>query len=256
MVPMCYPAEPLRNEFIPNWAMFFIIQLDEARRLRRLPAAWQPLVRRRVQGLVRYFRQFENERGLLERLKSWVFVEWSKANDYVQDVNFPTNMLYAMTLRSAARLLGDKQLAKQADQIDATVRELSWRNGQFLDHAFRDHHGGLVVREDATEVCQYYAFFTGLASPKREKELWQRLVRADYGKLHPANVFVGKIMRFQLLIENGEYDAARSEVMKSYLPMAKTTGTLWELFQKNVSCNHGFTSYVAVLIDQLHRARR
>ena len=32
---------------------------------------------------------------------------------------------------------------------------------------------------------------------------------------------------------------------------AKATGTLWELFQDTVSCNHGFTSYIAVLIDRL-----
>jgi alpha-L-rhamnosidase len=136
------------------------------------------------------------------------------------------------------------------------VRELSWRDGVFVDHAVRDHHNQLVVRNDASEVCQYYAFFTGLATPGREKALWQRLVRADYGALFPANVFVGKIMRFQLLIENGEFEAARRELLKSYLPMAKMTGTLWELFQKNVSCNHGFTSYVAVLIDRLSRKQR
>ena len=37
--------------------------------------------------------------------------------------------------------------------------------------------------------------------------------------------------------------------------MVKLTGTLWELFEKNVSCNHGFTSYIAVLIDQLAAAQ-
>ena len=62
-------------------------------------------------------------------------------------------------------------------------------------------------------------------------------------------------MRLELLIDNGEHEAARRELMKSYLPMAKSTGTLWELFQKTVSCNHGFTSYVAVLIDRFVEAR-
>ncbi|MCX6945702.1 MAG: hypothetical protein NT173_13250, partial [Opitutales bacterium] len=83
-----------------------------------------------------------------------------------------------------------------------------------------------------------------------------RLVRADYGTLYPANVFVGKIMRFELLIANGELAAARRELLKSYVPMARATGTLWELFEKHVSCNHGFTSYIAMLIDQLAAARR
>ncbi len=256
MVPMCYPAEALQDQFIPNWALFLIVQLDEARRLRRLPAAWQPLVERRVRGLLAYFRRFENESGLLEKLENWVFVEWSKANEFVQDVNFPTNMLYAMTLRSAARLLRDPRLAAQAGRIEATIRALAWRDGRFADNAVRDKSGRLVVTEHASEACQYYAFFTGLASTRRETALWQRLVRADYGPLYPANVFVGKIMRFELLIANGELAAARRELMRSYVPMARATGTLWELFQDTVSCNHGFTSFIAVLIDRLAAKRR
>ncbi len=251
MVPMCYPAEALNKQFIPNWAMFFIVQLDEVGRERRLPASLRPLIARRVRGLLDYFRKFENEIGLLEKLESWVFVEWSKANEFVQDVNFPTNMLYAATLRSAARLLRDPKLAAQAAKIEATIRELAWRGGRFVDNATRDKDGKLVVTDNASEVCQYYAFYFGLASPKRETELWKRLVRADYGPLFPANVFVGKIMRLDLLIQHGEYDAARRELLRSYLPMAKLTGTLWELFNKDVSCNHGFTSYIALLIDRL-----
>ena len=256
MVPMCYPAEALQKQFIPNWAMFYIVQLDEASRLRHLPKAWQPLIERSVRGLLAYFRKFENDLGLLEKLESWVFVEWSKANEFVQDVNFPSNMLYAMTLRSAARLLGEPPLETKAGQIEATVRAMAWRDGRFVDNAVRDKAGKLVVTDHASEVCQYYAFFTGVASPVRETALWRRLVRADYGPLYPANVFVGKIMRFQLLLENGEFEAARREVMKNYVRMARTTGTLWELFEKNVSCNHGFTSYIAVLIDQLAAARK
>ncbi len=81
-------------------------------------------------------------------------------------------------------------------------------------------------------------------------------MRADYEPLHPANVFVGKVMRFELLIANGERRVAQAELLKYYLPMARATGTLWELFEKNVSCNHGFTSYIAVLIDRLWREGR
>jgi len=251
MVPMCYPAEPLSRQFIPNWAMFLIVQLDEARRRRRLPESWQPRVERRVRGLLDYFRRFENDLGLLEKLENWVFVEWSKANEFVQDVNFPTNMLYAMTLRAAARLLRDPGLAARAKAVAEAVRTLSWRDGRFVDHAVRDARGVLAVAEHASEACQYYAFFTGLASPRREAALWRRLVRADYGEFYPANVFVGKIMRFELLIAHGERAAARRELLGTYAPMARATGTLWELFERNVSCNHGFTSYVAVLIDRL-----
>ena len=56
----------------------------------------------RVLRLLDYFKPFENEDGLLEKLQSWVFVEWSAANDFVQDVNYPSNMLYAGTLAPPA----------------------------------------------------------------------------------------------------------------------------------------------------------
>lgn len=256
MVPMCYPAEALQRQFIPNWAMFLIVQLDEAARQRRLPAAWRPLVERRVRGLLGYFRRFENELGLLEKLESWVFVEWSKANTFVQDVNFPTNMLYAATLRAAARLLRKPALAARAGRIEAAIRDLAWRDGRFVDHAVRDRRGRLVVQADATEVCQYYAFSYGLTTPDRDPALWRRLVRGDFRGLHPANAFIGKLLRLELLIAHGEPAAAQRELMANFAPMARRTGTLWEHLNDSASCNHGFTSYVAVLIDRLHRAAR
>lgn len=256
MVPMCYPAEALQKMFIPNWAMFLVVQLDEAQRERRLPAEWRALIVRRVRGLLQYFRRFENEFGLLEKLENWVFVEWSKANAFVQDVNFPSNMLYAATLRAAARLLREPALARKAVRIETTIRALAWRDGLFVDNAVRGPDGKLTVTDNASEVCQYYAFSFGIASPRRERALWRRLVRGDYGSLHPANAFVGKLLRLELLIAHGEPAAAQRELMRNFAPMARRTGTLWEHLDDSASCDHGFTSYVAVLIDRLRRAAR
>jgi alpha-L-rhamnosidase len=255
MVPMCYPAEALNRQFIPNWAMFLIVQLDEAMHERQLPKAWRPLMERRVRGLLKYFHRFENEFGLLEKLESWVFVEWSKANNFVQDVNFPSNMLYAATLRAAGRLLNDPALAHQAKQLESVIRQWAWRDGKFVDHAIRDAEGKLVVAEDATEVCQYYAFSYGLTSPRRQPALWRKLVREEFGNLHPANAFIGKLLRLELLIKHGELSAARRELMQNFAPMARRTGTLWEHLDESASCNHGFTAYIAVLIDRLEKRR-
>jgi len=85
MLPMCYPADHYTGRFIPNWAMWFVIQLQEylARSDdRQLVDALEP----KVMSLLKYFERFENEDGLLEKVESWVFVEWSKANSFVQDV--------------------------------------------------------------------------------------------------------------------------------------------------------------------------
>ena len=62
-----------------------------------------------------YFQPFENRDGLLEKLEGWVFVEWSAANRFVQDVNYPSNMLYAGTLSAAGRLDDKPDLVAKAE---------------------------------------------------------------------------------------------------------------------------------------------
>ena len=98
MLPMCYPADHNDGVFIPNWALWFVVQLEEYTQRggdMQLAAALED----KVLGLFDYFKPFLNEDGLLEKLESWVFVEWSAANRFVQDVNYPSNMLYAARSR-------------------------------------------------------------------------------------------------------------------------------------------------------------
>ena len=103
MLPMCYPADHYNGQFIPNWALWFVLQLEEYSIRGGDPAIVQAL-EAKVQRLLDYFERFENKDGLLESLESWVFVEWSAANQFVQDVNYPSNMLYAGALDAAGRM--------------------------------------------------------------------------------------------------------------------------------------------------------
>jgi alpha-L-rhamnosidase len=249
MVPMCYPAEALQGLFIPNWALFFILQLEEARRLRRSPAAWRPWIERQVRGLLRYFRRFENEFGLLENLDGWMFVEWSRANELTRGVNLPTNFLYAAALAAAARLLGEPEPAARARAVRAAACALGWRGDRFADQATRGEDGALRIGEEASEVGQYYALVFGALPAKLRRPLWSRLVEEDFSGLVPANVFVGKLLRLELLVRAGEHARARRELTRYFLPMARETGTLWELFERTVSCNHGFNAALVPLID-------
>lgn len=164
-------------------------------------------------------------------------------------------MLYAAMLRAAGRLLGDERLARKADRVNAAVRALAWRDGRFVDNAARGTDGRREVTTNATEVCQYYAWFTGQLAVAGEPALWRRMVREDYGDLHPANAFGGKILRLELLIAQREYAAARRELLASFAPMARETDKLWEMLNASASRYHGFTSYVGVLIDRLAAAR-
>lgn len=252
MLPMCYPADHYNGMFIPNWALWFVVELEEYGDRsgdRDLVEALRP----RVLKLFEYFKPFENEDGLLEKLQSWVFVEWSKANSFVQDVNYPSNMLYAKALSAAARLYGRANLERQAGRIRDVIRKQSFDGEFFVDNAVRKD-GKLQVTRNRSEVCQYFAFFFNVATPETHAKLWQTLV-SDFGpqrketkkwpEVHPANAFIGNQLRFELLSRHGRGQQILDEALGYWLYMADRTGTLWENDGAYASCNHGFASHAA-----------
>ena len=252
MLPMCYPADHPDSVFIPNWAMWFVVQLEEYLHRsgdRKLVDDLKP----RVMALLDYFKPFKNESGLLEKLDSWIFVEWSAANRFVQDVNYPTNMLFARTLELAGHLYDFPDLLAEAANIKDTIRAQSF-NGQFFrDHSVRMEDGNLLVQDDLTEVCQYFAFYFDLASPETYPELWNTLTqhfgpgRQDqnlFPQVHPANSFVGNYLRIELLARYELQRQLMGESINFFDYMAQETGTLWENIGTYASCNHGFASHV------------
>ncbi len=251
MLPMCYPADHYNGRFIPNWALWFVVELEEFAG-RGGDRAMVDALKGRILALFDYFRRFENADGLLENLESWVFVEWSEANKLVQDVNYPSNMLYAGALSAAGRLYGMPDLVAKADKIRGVVREQSFDGEFFVDNALRKG-GTLQVTRNRTEVCQYFAFYFGLANPGSDPELWRKL-REDFGprrkerglhpEVHPANAFIGNVVRLELLSGAGLVRQILDESVDYHLGMAERTGTLWEHVDERASCNHGFASHL------------
>lgn len=259
MLPMCYPGDHPNGNFIPNWAMFYGAELYEYF-LRTGDREFIDNAKERMYDLLAYFKPFENEYGLLEKLERWVFVEWSKSNDLVQDVSFPSNMMYAKLLDNMGRLYDDPALIRRAEEVREAIRKLSMtESGFFCDNAHRID-GRLVLSGERTESCQYYAFFCDVATPETYPELWSILVR-DFGynrketglypEIWPANAFIGNYLRLDLLNRYG-YRAELYDNIKGYFTyMADLTGTLWENDGAYASCNHGFASHVIYWIDQL-----
>jgi len=256
MLPMCYPSDHNDGVFIPNWAMWFVIELKEYL-ARTGDRALVDALRGRVYGLIEYFKPYLNPDGLLEKLEKWIFVEWSKANQFVQDVNYPTNMVYAGMLDAAGRLYGDGELMKQAKALRKTIRRQSFDGEFFVDNAMRKADGTLEVTRNRTETCQYYAFIFDVATPSTHKALWEKLVTEfgpdrDAGKvhkdIHPSNAFIGFFLRLDILSRYGRSDLVLDQLYKNYLPMAERTGTLWEHKDTSASCNHGFASHVAHIL--------
>jgi alpha-L-rhamnosidase len=251
MIPMCYPADHNDENFIPNWSLWFIVQVDDYARRGGDPALLAQL-KPRIDKLLQYFAKFENEDGLLEKLKRWIFVEWSKAGDFVQDVNYPTNMLYSAALASAARLYDNAVWAKKSENIRRTILKQSFNGEFFVDNAVREN-GKLKVTENTTEVCQYYAFYFDIATPKSHPALWKKLIN-EFGpnrndaKVYPnvfrANAFMGNYMRMDILSRYGLQSQLIMEIQDYFYFMADKTGTLWEHTGNHASCNHGFASYI------------
>jgi len=251
MLPMCYPADHNDGNFIPNWALWFIVQLEEYLS-RSGDRETVDQLRPKVTSLFRYFERFLNSDGLLEKLEQWVFVEWSKANDFVQDVNYPSNMLYAAALSSAARLYGEPQLSRQAETVRRAVARQSFDGDFFVDNAIRE---GRVLRvtRNRTEVCQYFAFYFDVATPESHPALWRRLLE-EFGpqrsktkafpEVYPANAFVGNMLRLEILSRYGQTQRILDESIDYLLYMEERTGTLWENIDTSASCNHGFASHI------------
>jgi len=251
MLPMCYPADHYNGRFIPNWAMWFVIELEEYLH-RSGDRQMVDNLRPKVMSLLKYFEKFRNQDGLLEKLESWVFVEWSKANKFVQDVSYPSNMLYAAVLSAAGRLYDRPELIRQAEKIRQVIRKQSFDGRFFTDNAVRKD-GKIEVTKNQTEVCQYFAFYFGLADPNKYGRLWNTL-QTDFGpkraqtkaypNVYPANAFVGNYLRLELLSRYGFCRQLKNEIVDYFLYMADKTGTLWEHTRTSASCNHGFASHV------------
>ena len=260
MLPMCYPSDHYDKTFIPNWAMWFVLELEEYKKRsgdEELVAAAKP----RVYALLDYFAKFENIDGLLEKLESWVFLEWSRSNQLVQDINFPSNMLYARMLEAVAVLYGDDALRTKATSLKETIRHKCFLGDFFCDNAVYDDDGVARLSGEATESCQYYAFFTGVATPRTFPKLWETLVndfgpdrrtKGSYPQIAFANAFIGNYLRLELLYREGLTEKVVENIDGYFHYMAERTGTLWENVDVSASCNHGFASHVIYWLNGIY----
>lgn len=186
-------------------------------------------------------------------------MEWSKANDWVQDINFPSNMMYARILQSVSVLYQEPSFAQKSERLKRLIRQRSYDGQFFTDHELTGD-GENRNPGDKSEVCQYYAFFTGIASKEEYPQLWERLVK-DFGPDRPkqvyadvaeANAFVGDYLRLELLYLDGQYEKVLADMRGYFAPMAEKTGTLWEHNRPEASCCHGFASHVLYWLARIY----
>ena len=254
MIPMCYPADFPSKEYIPNWSLWYILELEQFQKRN----GDVPLIsksRENIEGILSYFKKLENEDGMLENLQGWVFVEWSKANDpeFIVGVNAPSNMLYAAALIAASSLLGNPSLKEKGEALKLAIKKMFFRGDFFVDNAIRDESGVLHLTGNTSETCQYYALYFGIASLEKDPEFAHRMIQ-DFGEyrddktvypsVYKSNLLMGIMMRLEWLNRLGRHEQVFAETIDYFDKMATLTGTLWEHDDVNASLNHCFASYV------------
>ena len=259
-LPMCYPSDIKPNgEFIPQWNMWYVIEVADYI-LKRGHEAERELFRESVLGVLRFLGRYENENGMLEDLPSWNFVEWSKANEWTKNINYPTNFLYVGVLLAAYALYGNEAHLQKALAVREKTKALAFDGEVFVDNAVRGENGAPVNTRNISEAGQYYAMLFGgisLDEPKYAKLKYhikdgflsfaQNLNGRDYV---PVNAFIGRYLRMQTLLMLGEYEILLENVGTFFSGMAETTSTLWEYKDGKGSKDHGFASYAAVAIAE------
>jgi alpha-L-rhamnosidase len=259
-LPMCYPSDiKADGQFIPQWDMWYVIEVADYV-LKRGHEVERELFRESVLGVLRFLERYENENGMLEDLPSWNFVEWSKANEWTRNVNYPTNFLYVGVLLAAYALYGDEGHKEKALSIREKTKALAFDGEVFVDNAVRDENGKLNNTQNSSEASQYYAMLFGdvnLDEPKYAKlkshiddgfrSFAENLGGRDFV---PVNAFIGRYLRMQTLLMLEKYEILLENVGTFFSGMAKTTGTLWEYKDGKGSKDHGFASYAAVAIAE------
>jgi len=259
MLPMCYPSDMSGSKFIPQWAMWYVIEVDMYLRLRR-PDVDPAVFRKTVDGLFDYLRPFENSDGLLEKLEGWQFIEWTAANKWGQDINYPTNFLYAEALECASRICENSFYAKRAEEIRAKTVEKSFNGTFFIDNAVYGEDGVAHNTTNISEACQYYAIRFGrinIDDPRyaalKEAIMTKFMMgrpRELLPEVEPADALMGIYLRLELLSGGTDEERAAvvNEIRDYFGERSAKTGTLWEYREAKGSLDHGFSSFALVCL--------
>ncbi len=261
MFPMCYPSDHFDGRYIPNWAMWLALELEEYLQ-RTGDGKMIQNYRPKIFQALEWMKAHENSLGLLEMPGAWIFVDSSRSNRLGKDVNYPTNMLYAAMLQTVSRLYGVPELAEKAACLQRKLLDRSYdkEQGFFTDNAIWEN-GELKNTGEVTESCQYYAFLFGGATPQSHPVLWDRLLtqfgpdRGGEGNPYPqidgSNAFIGVHLRLETLFRYGQHRQLAEEIKGYFGPMAALTGTIWEKRIPTHSLNHGFGSHVVYWLRRI-----
>lgn len=241
---------------IANWSFWLLTELAdyyERSGDEEFIAGCRERVTRFVEGML----ELRGESGLLEGLKGQ-FVDWSLSNRSfcLEPVSVPNNCLAVCLLEKMAELYHVDAWKTAADEMREIIEQMDQTPGIFGGGgdgaAIKD--GKLTRLECPTESGMALELWSGFhlkdaAYIKRFVETMGTCpkYRAD-PNIGKSNLFIGLMVRFDVLSRLGKIDTLVKELKDLYLPQIKAgAGTLFENYAAFSGC-HGFNGASGAMI--------
>jgi polar amino acid transport system substrate-binding protein len=144
-----------------------------------------------------------------------------REDDYTWTVGYYDNSIVMV-------VLADSGIASLADLAGKTV--ITQAGSSALTALEEDNAELTATFDELLECADYNSAYMEL----------------DSGAVDAIAVDIG-VARYYMASKSGSY-AILDEIVAYFLPMARTTGTLWEMMKPDCSLDHGFASFIGVLI--------
>ena len=242
---------------IRNWSFWLILELCAYCAQtgdKKLAMTYRNRVERFVEGML----SLRGESGLLENLGT-VFVDWSLSNKpfAMEPISVPVNALAVTMLKQAAELYGRDSWKNAADEMEQIIHNMGQSiflgaggdSAELAPDGKKLNRGG--CRTESGIALELWSGFH-----KDDREFIRRFVKnmgtSPQERPNPnigrSNLFIGLMIRFDVLSAMGETDTLIRELKDVYLPqLALGSDTLFEAIHEKFGC-HGFNGYAAALL--------
>ena len=238
---------------IENWSFWLLTELyDYYKRSgdKEFIEKWRLRVERFVAGVL----SLRGESGLFDGLKSQ-FVDWSLSNKFfcLHPISIPNNCLIVHMLEEMAELYQVEEWKKVASEVRDTIESIKPSYSGYAD-SVKYENGKYIMGDCLTESGVALQLWSGFK--KEDMKLRKKFVetmgtcpehRAD-PNIGKANLFIGLMIRFDVLSKMGKIDTLVKELKDVYLPeLIHGSGTMFENYAGYSGC-HGFNAVVGALL--------
>lgn len=241
---------------ISNWSFWLLTELADYYE-RSGDEEFIQQCKERVSRFVEGLLELRGEGGLLEGMPNQ-FVDWSLSNQKfcLEPISIPNNCLAVCLLEKMAVLYHEKSWQKAADEMREIIEKMDEIQSIFGGggDAAAYQEGKLKRLNCATESGVALELWSGFHL--EDKGYVKRFVdsmgtcpkyRTD-PNLGRSNLFIGLLIRFDVLAKMGKIDTLVRELKDVYLPEIKDgSGTLFENYASFSGC-HGFNGAVGAML--------